>query len=137
MKEIIKEIKMGKVKIFCGEGKTKQAMKAECDINNIMKRYKKNGQIPGNMLNGIYADVSEMSDYQESLNKVIKAETLFMKLPVEVRKRFGHDPIGFVDFAVNPENEKELISWGLAKPKPIEDKTQDVAPTSNESAEVK
>jgi phage internal scaffolding protein len=123
---------MGKVKIFCGEGCTKQAMKAECDINNIIKRFKKSGTLPKNMLQGTYADVSEIGDYHESLNKVIQAETTFMKLPVEIRKRFAHDPGEFIKYAQDPKNVNEMISLGLAKAKTVKAETPDVTPTQPE-----
>ena len=69
--------------------KTEQCHKETCDIRNIIKQYDKNGLLLHvNKAKEFYGDFTEVNEYQESLNKVIEAENLFLGLPSEVRKEF-------------------------------------------------
>lgn len=112
---------------FSEPTRTKQSFKAECDINNIMKRYEKTGIIehvakrPPN-----YGDFSDVTDYQASVNKVMEAQEGFMRLPSKVRSRFQNDPGQFLEFMNNPINIEEMISLGLATARPGEDGSGDV-----------
>jgi len=95
--------------------RTKQAHKAECDINTILKRYTETGQLGVLMKsNPIYGDFSTPVDYQQAMNTVIVAGEQFAALPSELRHRFHNDPQEFLEFASNPSNAKELVSLGLA-----------------------
>lgn len=94
---------------------TKQNHTAECDINNIMAKYQKTGQIDHlNTYKGEYADVSQMGDYQESIEIVRAAHDAFMDLPAQIRKEFDNDPGKFIHFSENPENLDRLVELGLA-----------------------
>ena len=103
--------------------KTEQCHKETCDIRNIIKQYDKNGLLLHvNKAKEFYGDFTEVNEYQESLNKVIEAENLFLGLPSEVRKEFDNDPGKFLEFVSNPENEEKMINMGLAKapvPEPV------------------
>lgn len=96
---------------------TQQNFKAECEINNILRRYDKTGLIT-HVNNAVaqYGDYTEVNEYQESLNMVINAQNAFNELPSEVRKRFGNDPGAFFEFATNPANHEEMVRLGLANP---------------------
>lgn len=94
--------------------KTQQQFAEQCDINNIMKKYKQTGEITHlNKKTGIYGDFSNMPSYQEALHTVIKAEQEFMTLPADVRKKFDNNPQQFVDFINDPKNDEEAIKLGL------------------------
>lgn len=99
---------------------TKQSFKEECDINNIMAKYRATGLIDvGTKLKeGHYADLADMPDYHTSMNVVIAAQAAFEALPSTLRERFGNDPGKFMDFVSDPANECELVSLGLAVAKP-------------------
>lgn len=87
---------------------------ADCDINNIMKRYERDGLLTHvNQYQGQYGDFTEVLDYQSALQVVMNAEDCFMSLPAEVRKRFGNDPGEFLSFATNPENQDDMRRMGL------------------------
>lgn len=93
----------------------KQEFLAECDINNILKRYRATGlmrQIPSPPM---YGDFSNLPSYQDALNTVNEAEAAFMALPSDLRTRFDNDPQKFLDFAGDPDNLPELRKLGLAK----------------------
>lgn len=110
------------------DGMTKQSFKDECDINSIVKKALKNGLLPDGNLNPIYGDFSDVKDYQEGLNVVLRAETQFNSLPAHVRSKFDNDPAKFLEFVGDPKNVKEMIDLGLAKPAPAPLPTPDKGP---------
>lgn len=97
------------------DGVTKQSFKDECDINSIVKKALKSGLLPDGNVNPIYGDFSDVKDYQEGLNVVLRAEAQFNALPAHVRNKFQNDPAKFLEFANNPENGREMVELGLAK----------------------
>lgn len=101
--------------------RTKQSFVVECDINNILKQYKRTGQIQhisAKAALGAYVDLPDPQDFQESLNIVLQAEDSFATLPAHIRARFGNDPAEFLGFMTNPANAKEIIALGLATERP-------------------
>jgi len=100
---------------------TKQNHTAECDINNIMAKYKRTGLIDHvNHYQGEYADVTNLGDFQEALNTVAAAQEAFDQLPASVRKEFDNDPGKFVHFVENPDNIDKMVEMGLAtRPNPV------------------
>lgn len=102
-----------------GPSRTRQEFAAECDVNEIMKRYEKAGVLTHvNRREPLYLDYSEVPDLQTAMNQVFTAEREFMLLPARVRKEFDNDPVRFVEFASKDENIDRLREWGLAKPAP-------------------
>jgi len=95
--------------------RTKQAFKAECDINTIMKKYA-NGNILPDLIkaNPQYGDFSDVGTYQEAMNVVIFANEQFAALPAAARKRFNNSPEEFLAFTNDPANGAELVKLGLA-----------------------
>lgn len=102
---------------FNDQSRTKEAFKDECDINMIMRKYMKTGQLPDMIKeNPRYGNFADALDYQESLNMVLFAQEQFLALPSQVRERFGNDPAQFLAFATDPRNGGEMIKMGLATP---------------------
>lgn len=100
---------------------THQEFKEDCDVNVILDKYMKLGQMPQwNSRTGIYGDFSSMPSYQEAMDTVIKAQDLFMDLPVAIRQRFANDPQQLMDFLSKEENKEEAIKIGLVNPKPVQ-----------------
>lgn len=103
---------------------TRQSELAGCDVNVIMKRYEKTGELPMNARTAIYADVSEVGDYRTALQIVRDGEAAFMQLPAAVRAKFGNDVGAFLDFAADPANQEDLVQLGLVEapkaPAPVE-----------------
>lgn len=98
---------------FCGTGRTKQAMKDECDINVIMAKYKQTGLIEFTQKHQPqYADVSGL-DFQSSLEIVAKARDMFADLPASTRKEFNNDPGEMLDFVQDPDNRAQALEMGL------------------------
>lgn len=99
--------------------RTDQSQAPDCDINNIMKRFEQTGQLPHMIKsNPEYGDFSEPTDYQNSLNVVMKAQEQFDALNAHIRARFDNDPQKFLEFATDSRNGEELIKMGLATPRP-------------------
>lgn len=94
--------------------RAKQSFAAECDINNILKKYVKTGLLPIVAKSPSFDDFSDVVDYQSAMNVVLSAQGAFAELPSKVRARFGNDPANFMSFMANPDNADEAISLGLA-----------------------
>lgn len=91
-----------------------QQFKDECDINKIINKYKKTGEITHlNRKRGAYADISNFTSYQESLDTIIKADHAFSTLSSDVRKKFNNDPAELIKFLADPKNNQEAVKLGL------------------------
>jgi len=96
--------------------KTQQHFKKECDINNIIARYKKTGLL-GNPLSAgrrpFYGDFSKIGSLQESLDIVIKAKSSFERLPASTKAKFNNDPATLLAFVSDDKNVAEAVKLGL------------------------
>jgi len=98
-------------------GRTKQSFKAECDINTIIQRFLKTGQIDlANRLEPRYGDATGL-EYTQAMLTVAKAKSLFAELPAALRGRFENDPAKFLDFVQDDKNMEEARELGLLKSK--------------------
>lgn len=108
---------------------TQQSFKDECDINKIMEKYHKTREITHlNLRKGVYADLSNVTDYMSALDTVAKATSAFDSLPSKLRTRFENDPSQLLAFVNNPTNYDEAVSLGLVQ-KPIPQSTSPSQPT--------
>lgn len=86
------------------------------EINSLIKRHDGHDLITHvTTSTARYGDYSEINEYEMWANKVAQANAAFMELPSGIRKKFGHDPGAFFEFASNPENLREMVKMGLAK----------------------
>lgn len=97
----------------CGESRVQQHQKDQCDINMIIKKFRRTGKLPLCQQQPIYGDFSNSVDYKKACEIMAVADQQFALLPAELRKRFGNSPEAFLDFCNDPENEKEMIKLGL------------------------
>ena len=93
---------------------TKQSFKDECDVNNILKNYNKTGVMPENFDPGEFRDVTGI-DYQESMQMVASASSMFNELPSALRKRFKNDPAELLSFTSDDKNIEEAHKLGLLR----------------------
>lgn len=104
-----------------GRSRTKQSMRDETDINNVIKRFTQGGMLTYvNEKSPQYIDVAEMVDYRSALDHVRETDKFFAGLPSKVRTRFNNDAAQFLDFMSDPANEPEARELGLAKELPKE-----------------
>jgi len=101
------------------EKRTKSGHKAECDINVIMEKYVKTGQMPAGLRRPRFEDFTFEGGLKEMLERYHDAEGEFMRLPSKIRTRFDNDPLKFVDFFQEPMNAQEAYELGfLTEPPP-------------------
>lgn len=117
---------------------TQQNYEAECNINNIMKRYLNTGILPeGSPRAAAYGDFCDVGSYQEALSIIANAQDQFDALPSAARARFDNDPAAFLEFIQNPANLTEAQTLGLLKEVPPPETppvTQPAPPTATPAA---
>jgi phage internal scaffolding protein len=99
--------------------RAQQHHKDECDINVILERFGKTGQMPVNAISGNYGDFSGVHDYHTAMNALIAAESEFAALPAQLRNKFANDPANLVQFLDNPDNRAEAEELGLVNISPM------------------
>lgn len=106
------------LKFHCSdESRTQQHMSDDCNINTIMRRWRKNEQPRHvNPQQPSYGDFSNVGDYMSALNQVEQAETDFMALDSEVRKACQNNPAEFIRLCQDPSQLDFLRDKGLAEP---------------------
>jgi len=109
--------------------RAQQHHKDECDINVILERFGKTGQVPVNAISGSYGDFSGVHDYHTALNTLIAAESEFEALPANIRKQFANEPARLIDFLNDPANKDQAIELGLVN--------RPITSSFNEPVEVK
>lgn len=103
--------------IFTGEDTiVQQHMKDEVDVNTIVRRFGITGDMPFGVAAGVYGDFTEVTDFASAKERVEKVRDGFMKLPADIRERFGNDPGAMVDF-VQERGEDEFASLFKAPPR--------------------
>lgn len=90
-----------------------QQFKDETDINMIMERFGRTGEVVAPVRMPQYGDFTDVVDYHTAMNALIQAQDSFMQLPAKVRARFDNDPGRFVDFCMDDNNRQEAIDLGL------------------------
>jgi len=121
---------------FTKKSKTQQSMMADCDINNIMKKFEQTGILPDMIKsNPQYGDFSDVMSYQEAMSLVVHANDQFASLSAKVRDRFNNDPKRFLAFCEDSNNREEMKILGLLKADQITQTTS--ADTSAEESPAK
>ena len=90
-----------------------QQFKDEVDINVLLERFRVTGQMPSGVRLPTFGDFSAVTDYQSAMNAVLAAQDEFMKLPPNVRSRFGNSPQQLLEAVSDPSRRDELEKLGL------------------------
>lgn len=96
-----------------------QHLADECDINVIVARYMKTGELPQRHLPPMQGDFSAAPDFQTAMNLIVDAQRAFMEQPAEIRNRFGNNPAEFVAFCSDEKNRDEMRRMGLFSPEAV------------------
>lgn len=96
--------------------KTQQHQAEETDINNIVNRYLKTGELPNRTIPPMQGDFTNAPNMQEAMDLVVRARVAFMEQPAEVRSRFENDPVKFVNFCSDEKNRDEMRKMGMWSP---------------------
>lgn len=97
-------------------GRTKQEFVDDCDINKIVERFTRTGQLPPPRGAMQYGDFSDVGSYHEAHLAIQHANDTFAELPSAVRTRFHNDPGAFLKYLDNPDNHEEARAAGLLPP---------------------
>lgn len=101
------------------ERRTKSSFKAECDINNILRKFQKTGAIEHmNKHEPEYGFATSLT-FIEAMQTVDQAKQMFADLPSSLRKKFNYKPEAYLDFVQNPENLPEMAELGLLTPEAV------------------
>lgn len=98
-----------------GTGRTKQSFKDECDINQILARFKRTRTLDFvNEMAPRYGDCTG-AEFRAAMDTVANAKSMFHAMPAHLRARFKNDPAQFLEFVQNPANRDEALELGLLK----------------------
>lgn len=92
-----------------------QQFKEETDVNYIVDRYTRTGELPPGSQIPQFGDFTGVSDYHSALNLVRQSQEEFMSLPPAVRSRFENDPGKLLDFLTDDKNRAEAVKLGLVE----------------------
>lgn len=95
---------------------TEQHHKKECDVNEIIKKYDRDGIITHvSRFEGRFGDMTG-ADFKAMQDKVANAKSMFSALPADVRKFFANQPSNLLEFMEDPNNRDKAIELGLIDP---------------------
>lgn len=103
--------------VFKKPSLTNQSGKNEADINYLMRRFQRQGFIPGPVSPYRFGDFTSVQDYQTSLQLILDARDSFDSLPSTLRARFDNDPAKLLSFLEDPSNRAEAEKLGLVDQK--------------------
>lgn len=106
-----------------------QQFREEADINIIMERFGRTGELVAPVRMPQYGDFTGVDDYHSAMNAVIAAQVSFDALPAKLRARFENDPGKFVEFCLDDSNREEAVALGL-----VEAVTAEIQPAEPPSA---
>lgn len=95
--------------------RTKQADTKSADINFIVARYKKTGELPVMQRAPMFADIP-LVDFKESMDLIRSAEQSFAQLPAHTRAAFNNDPaelLKALDSSNDPKVHQYLFDVGM------------------------
>lgn len=106
-------------------GLTQQQFAEDADINTLIRRFGLSGDMPAPRAVPQYGDFSDVVDYQTALDRLLEADSAFMSLPADVRKRFDNSPAQLWQFLHGGEANLEearklgLVEMPKAPPAPV------------------
>lgn len=101
------------------KSKTKGCYKDECDINVLVKRYRKCGSLDPAVLTKktpFFGDFTSITNFHDLANTVYDINRAFMTLSAEVRSKFKNDPHEALEFCADPKNHDLAREMGILPP---------------------
>jgi len=103
--------------LFCKDPSlTKQEFKEESDINVILERFQRGGDLPPPVLPEHFTDLSERPTYFDIQSRLAQANTAFYQLNAKIRSEHLNDPARWADAVVAATNAQDgdaLLRLGL------------------------
>lgn len=114
------------------EALTKQAPAQETDVNYIVRQHSQTGLIT-HLAQGQpqFGDFSDVTDYQDALNRVIAAQDSFDSMDATIRKRFNNDPAQLIAALNDPSQQEDLIKLGIVNKPDKEEPVINEQPPAN------
>lgn len=100
-----------------------QSAADEANINTIVRRFGLTGQLPDQVAMPRSGDFCGIPDFHTAMNLIRTTQEEFLRVPAEIRAKFGNDPQSFMEFLEDEGNRDEARKMGLLKSVP------DVAPS--------
>ena len=101
-------------KTFTEPSKTKSEFAPQTEINGIVDRYLKTGQLPESTRTGNYIDTTVIpKDLIDSMELSKTAIQSFQQLPAKIRRFFNDEPETFLDWMSDPSNDTQAQEMGL------------------------
>jgi len=119
------------------KARTKQEFKPECNINNILAKFRKTGRITHIREHGARYGDATLTSYEDAMLTVAEANTLWEDLPSDLRNEFG----GIKNFLAWQEKasiDEIKEKFGEAPPSPLaepEPKATDEPPGESKGSE--
>lgn len=115
--------------------RTKESYAKDADINNIVARFLKTGELPENIRSGGWTsqDFTKAPEtFQQAMHIVHAAREQFMSLPAKLRDKFKNDPGQLESWLADPDNLEDSYKYGLRnRPIPPNETAQN--PTEDKS----
>lgn len=111
------------------KGRTQQSFAADADINTLIERFGVGGPMPQGVRMPVFADFSQVDDFESAMSAVVDARESFDAMPAKVRARFHNDPQEFLEFCSDRDNLDEARKLGLV---PAEEVKAEVPPVKVE-----
>lgn len=100
--------------------RTQQHDEPDANINNIVAKYLRTGQLERHTMPPLQGDFTNAPDMQTAMNLGVAAKDAFMEQPAAVRARFNNDPAEFVQFCSDPNNKADMKKLGLLSVEAVE-----------------
>ncbi len=95
-------------KKYTKHGKTVQSQKEECDINRLLERSARSGAASHLQTYENQYGNFEGYDFEKNVNIIAEGQTIFERLPAEVKREFNQSPQEFFEYVTNEENKDRL-----------------------------
>lgn len=93
---------------------TEQHHKESCDIRFIMKKAEKTGMVSHlQKTEGRYIDMASRPDFDDAMNIIASANSMFETIPSRIREKFHNNPAIWLEYIQNPENREDMLSLGF------------------------
>lgn len=101
-----------------GESMTREAFADELDINKIVERYARGGQLPPTSADARYGDVADIGDYKSALDFVFASKEKLKDLPDAAREQYIADPEAYWLRLEAAVDRVALVELGLVEALP-------------------
>ncbi len=101
--------------VFKEPSLTRQSEFEETTIDYYLKRYSQTGVLgdPTRFERAQFGDFSDIGDFADMQEKVLRVNSYFNELPAEIRAQFGNDSRAFAEFVADPANADKCVDLGI------------------------